>query len=191
MKMLQTVAAYAGLALGLINLGLLIYKDYLRRGRLTVTIRRAEVRALVFGTFDIQLDLDLSAKGGPIYIKEIVFEHSLMAVFNPSRDVKDRRISKVIDYPGHSMLDAQVEEFVKQATSLFSNSEPVVNLKLEDKQHRALTLIDRIPVERSMDGYWDWPRSGWSVSVSHSEGKTIIPMSFIVHKSNIVPAFVG
>lgn len=191
MELFKTIAAFGGLALGLVNLGLLIYKDYLRRGKLRAVIRRAEVRAVVCGTFDIHLDLDLNAVGGSIYLKELELTHSSSPVFDPMRDVRGRNVLKLIGYPGYSTLDLPLENFEETVKSLFASSHSVTNLKLDDKEHRILSVVDRICTERAMDGFWDWPRSGWHLRVVHSEGETVIPLSFKVHSSNQVSAFAG
>ena len=191
MEVFKTLAAYGGLALGLINLGLLIYKYYFRRGKLTAVIRRAEVRSVNYGDFDVQLELGVNAKGGAIFLREMELGCLGCEVFDPSKGVSTQKIFRVVDSSGYSFFDLPVDVFKTKVEKLMVKSSLVSNLKIEEKEHRSISVLARICVERGMDGFGDWPRSGWYLRIVHSEGEEVVDFSFEVHSSNKVNIFSG
>jgi hypothetical protein len=185
MGMTSTIAAYGGLALGLINLSLLIYKDYFRKAKPQVVVHKAMIRGINRSTCDVEIDVDLSSKGGALYIQEMAFEHSY-PLFDPSPGV-DRNWQKVYtatDCKGYTFLDLGVEEYQERVRALLQNPVHIPNLKLGDGQHRLLTVLDRITVGREPDGYADWPLSGWRLSITYSGGKLEVPFDFEKHPSS-------
>lgn len=182
-ELAKTIAAFGGLVLGIANLGLSLYKDYFRKGRLRVDVRTAEVRAVEDGVFDIQVDLDFSAYRGSAFIKHIELIHS-HEFFDPAPDKKvDRKaVYKLIDYPGFSLLSEAAEGFETKVRELFAGSIKTSNLQVEEGAHRFLTVAERVTLARSMDGYWDWPLRNWQLRVLYSNGELNETFDFSVHK---------
>lgn len=184
----RTIAAFGGLGLGLLNFGILLHKEYIRKPLPCVTLKRADIRAVLDGTFDLQIDLDMNVSGGDLYLKEIFFEHRT-PVFDPVRGVTKRTVYKIVDYPGYCTLNAGVDEFRSKYEELFGSAYNVANTKLTDKEHKIISIIDRICTVRFTDGYWEWPRNGWSLIVVTSAGEETVPFQFSIHETNKVNAF--
>ena len=111
LEMARTIAAFSGLGLGVINSGILIYKEFIRKAELTVKIKRAEIRSLSPEFFDIQIDIELSSKGGDVYLKNISLENNI-AVFNPVQNINKRTLYSSIDTPGYNLY---FQELLKQS----------------------------------------------------------------------------
>ena len=184
----KTIAAFGGLGLGILNFAILLHKEYIRKAKPTVTVKRAGIRAVEDGTFDLQIDLDMSSNGGDLYLKEVAFENKA-PVFDPVRGTTKRTVYKLIDYPGYCLLDEGTELFRSKYEELFGAAYNVANTKLTDKEHKIVSIVDRICTVRSMDGYWEWPRKGWLLKVMTSAGSAEIPFQFSVHETNRTPSF--
>lgn len=182
-ELARTIAAFGGLGLGVANLGLLIYKDYLRKPKFEVTVKRAIIRAAEPGLFDLQIDIDMCAKCGNVNLKELCFEHEV-AVFGPDRELSKRLVHKLIQYPGHLLLTADKDKFNSMAEELHKEADLVSAIKLEENEHRLFSVIDRVSIDRYMDGFWDWPKSGWELVIQTSAGKVCVPFSFNIHETN-------
>jgi hypothetical protein len=179
----KTIAAYGGLLLGLINLFLYLYKEYFRKPKLMVNVRAAYIRAVETDLFDIQIDVELVSLGGSSYIKEILLNNEI-PIFDPVHGKSKRTIYRAINYPGYCSIDKDPDTFNDLYIELFQNSFTVSNTKIDDKEYRNISIIDRVEIERHMDGAWDWPRSNWQLLVSSSTKKVCVPFDFVVHNSN-------
>ncbi len=185
----KTIAAFGGLCLGVINLAIFSHKEYFRKPRVKACITSAYIRAVSNGTFDIQLDLELDALGGDLYLKEIYFKHQT-PVFNPVREINKRSVYKAVNYPGYCALNTAIEKFESTFKELFKDSFSVANTKLKDKETKLISVIDRICTERSMDGYWEWPENNWELEVVTSANSITIPFAFKLHETNNLDMFV-
>lgn len=70
-SILTPIAAFGGFALGLINLGITVYKDFLRKSKLNVEILSFKTRYVKEGEYNLQLDVRFKAENGLIVIKDV------------------------------------------------------------------------------------------------------------------------
>lgn len=182
---MKGLAAFGGFALGVINLSLFLYKEYFRKGKLSASILFSEVRAVSSDTFDIQIDIDLHAFGGDVYLKRAYIEHET-PVFDPIQEVGVQDVYKIINKVGYDILSSAEEDvFKNKLLDLFDESFYIANTKLVDKEHKVITIIDRIVVKKYMDGAWDWPLAGWSLTFKSSAKTLNVPFDFKVHKTSL------
>lgn len=185
LDIVKSIAAFGGLGLGLINLWILVHKEYLRKPKLAIYTKRALVRVEDYDTFDIQIDFEAVSEWGDIYIKEIVFSNEI-PVFDPINDKGTRVIYELVDYPGYDALEKGGDDFKGLYDKLFKNSLAATNLKISSGEHKSLSIIDRIVTERYMDGPWEWPLKNWSFKITSSVGVVTVPFDFVGHKSSKV-----
>ncbi|ABA58530.1 hypothetical protein Noc_2070 [Nitrosococcus oceani ATCC 19707] len=183
LEMARTIAAFGGLGLGIINLGILAHKEYFRKPTFRASLHGANIRAIEDGTYDIQLNLELSSRGGNVYLKEIYFIHQT-PIFNPGKGINKRTVYKAVSYPGYCSLNSGAEHFISKAKELYKNSFNIVNAKLENKESKLVSVIDRICTERYMDGFWEWPENNWTLEIVTSANSVTIAFCFEVHESN-------
>lgn len=168
--------------------GLLIRQVYRYAPKLSATVSMAFVRAVEVDTFDIQIDLDISAKGGDIHLKELTLSHSV-PVFDPDNGVSKCSMSRLLKKLGYCALDGEKQEFPGKLTELQCQSIDVIGMKLSNKECQLFSIVDRICLGRSSDGCWNWPKEGWTLSIRTSAGQFSVPFTFSVHEANDVNAF--
>ncbi|MCU7963847.1 hypothetical protein L5M28_14860 [Shewanella sp. SW32] len=186
---MKGIAAFGGLALGVVNLALFLYKEFFRKATLSASISFAEVRSVTADTFDIQVDVHLRAKGGTVYLNRLHFDNKT-PVFDPVQGVGIRDVYKVINKLGYDILaSANGEGFIDRLQTLFPESFYIANTKMEDKEHRVITIIDRIVIGRHMDGPWEWPLHNWTLEFESSARNVKVGFDFKKHKTNIYNNF--
>lgn len=187
-ELAKTIAAFGALTLGFVILALLTCKVYLYSPKLAAKISKATIRAVEAGIFDCQIDLDINAKGGEIYLKELAISHPA-AVFDPDRGVNKRSIDRLVECPSYCALDEHKETFPRKTAALLGKTFGVAGTKLLAGERKRVSAVARISVVPSADGYWSWPTQGWTLTFKTSAGNVKIPLAFSVHESSEVNAF--
>lgn len=173
----KSVAAFGGLALGLINLGLALYKDYLRKGKLKVVVEKATVRWRGRGDYDYQVNVALSATGGDVYLKEV-------RLFNPERlyhlwgDKLEipARIACALTHEELPELDEKI--FEKRVRELLAVPIAIRDLCLKSGETKSLTLPQRYVSLRLPDQWAEFPLNDWTIEIEHSNGHQAVEFSF-------------
>ena len=178
----KVIAALSGFFLGLLNLGLTIYNNYIKKAKLNINIDKATIRCINEGDYDFQVNLTLSSKNGPSYIKNIFIEHPTNCIGEYSNS---NRISanRALTFITSDLLSETPDGYKARVTELFKNPIPVRDLKINDHEHRSITITDRIVTTREPDGYEDFPVNDWKLYVNYNNETISADIIWNCHKN--------
>ena len=179
----KTIAAFGGLGLGLLNLAITIYKEFIKSSKLGMEIETAKIRYITAGEYQFQLNLSFSSKNGASYIKDIFLKHPTSCIGDYSH-VNIINLNKSIPYTNRDLLENSPDEFKPAILKLFENSIKVRDLKIEDNGRVSLTFADRIITRRDMDGYEDFPLGNWTAIVDYGNKTLSIPFKWSPHSKS-------
>ncbi len=179
----KTVAAFGGLGLGVLNIGISIYKDFFRQGKLDVVIEYADIKWRGQGDYDFLISISVRAKGKDVYLKDIWIEHPTK-VFGPSSTSSKLHINKVINHLLSNPLEKDAADYEAEIKELFKNSEYVRDYCVKENQQKTLVITDRFLSERLMDGWLEVPLSRWKLVFDYGTKTSSIPFMF----NNISPS---
>jgi len=167
-------AAFGGLSLGIINLFLYLYKEFLRKGKLQIIHNELTIKPKPTN-FDFQLDLKLRALNENISINEIFLENERN--FTGYDDTKSIELRIPIEYKRISIEKLSPEMTEEQVSEQIRNSNlRITDLKIEKNSNKSLSFIDRISNVRYLDGFDDTPTNGWRVRIKYDDKTLMIPL---------------
>jgi hypothetical protein len=164
----KTIAAFGGLALGIVNLGLSVYKDFWRTGKIKVNIELAQIKWRGAGNYDFQINLQMTASGKDIYLKKIYIEHTRK---NSSSWLKEYKyhINKFITHSERELVKLADERYEEEVKSIFKEASYVRDFCIQEGSLKSITITDRILSERFSDGWDEMPLTGWSLVIEYGE----------------------
>lgn len=172
----KIIAAFGGLGLGVLNLGITVYKDFFRKTKLIIEIDSASIRCVNEGEYDFQVNLSLRSKNGPSYLRNIFIEHPEKCI--NEYDCKNIiNAHRVLDYQLTDLLLNNPDDFKSKLIEKFKAPIYIRDMKIDDQETKSVTITDRIYTKREMDGNEDFPINGWSLKVSLGDkiiDKTIV-----------------
>jgi hypothetical protein len=185
---LKTIAAFGGLGLGVINLCIVVYKEFLKKPKLVVEVEASEIRWRGAGDYDFKIDLNMVASHGDVYIKGIFIEHPC-EVFGPNNLSRKLHINKAIKHNLKTLLDMSAEDYDEKVKSLFSSAESTRDLCIKQGERKSLTITDRFCSERLMDGWLEVPLTKWSLTVDYGSKRFVTDFKFINNYKEESPGF--
>lgn len=184
----KTVAAFGGLALGVLNLGISLYKDFFRKGNIKVEIEKSEIKWRSEGAYDFLLSLRVLAIGKDVYLKDVWIEHPAK-VFGPSNLSSKLHVNKVVKHLSRDVLALDAEQYEVDLKNLFKEAEYIRDLCISEGQRRTLTITDRFNSERLMDGWLEVPLTGWKLVIDYGTRTVSLPFNFTNTKPSENHAF--
>nr|MBG3153102.1 hypothetical protein [Proteus mirabilis] len=184
----KTIAAFGGLGLGGLNLGLSLYKDFFRIGNIKVEIEKSEIKWRSAGTYDFLVSLNVIASGKDVYLKNIWIEHPTK-VFGPFNLSSKLYANKVVKHLAQDILALDTEMYEAEVKRLFKKSEYTRDLCINEGQHKTLTITDRFDSERLIDGWLEVPLTKWKLVIDYGTKIIFIPFNFTNTKSSENHAF--
>lgn len=179
----KTVAAFGGLGLGLLNVGVSIYKDFFRQGKLIVIVEKSDIKWRGQGDYDFLISISIRATGKDVYLKDMWIEHPTK-VFGPSSTSSKLHINKVINHLLKNPLEKNADDYETEVKELFKNCEYVRDYCVKEGQQKTLTITDRFFSERLMDGWLEVPLTRWKLIVNYRTRTISMPFKF----NNIKPS---
>ncbi|XSG86568.1 MAG: hypothetical protein ACPW60_07560 [Methylohalobius sp. ZOD2] len=174
---LKTIAAFGGLGLGVINLAITIYKEFLKRPSLSVEVERADIRWRGNGDYDFKIDISMTAKNGDVYVKDMFIQHPT-EVFGPNKLSRSLYISKLARLCRKDLINLEPEEYVRAVKEIFLDSVPPRDLCISDGERKSFTITDQFSSERLMDGWQEVPLARWSLVVDYGSTTLTCPFRF-------------
>lgn len=177
---LTPIAAFGGFALGIINLGIIVYKDFIRKPHLRAELVSFSTRYVHAGEYQMQLNIRLFAKDGLITIKEVKLKNE----FDFVGDIFSGRneITFFRGIPLNKLDIKQIEEqsFLKQVKDAFSTiSFPMTDLKVQKDEIKSITFMDNIITVRQSDGYDELPLYRWRLEITYNDDVLEIPLQLV------------
>lgn len=180
----KTVAAFGGLGLGVVNLGLTVYKDFLKRPRLELEVESARICCRRIGEFDFQITFSLKASRGGVYLKEIELCHKeqVFGEYDPSNKLVMNRLSPHMRV---NLLDLTSEEYKEKVSKLSETAELVRDLEISEGQRRTFTITDRFYSENMMGDRQEVPKSNWNLNVDFGLKTETVTFNFTPQGPNL------
>jgi hypothetical protein len=188
---LKTIAAFGGLALGLINLFVTIYKDFLRKGKLQLSVETARIRHLGYGRYQYQIDLLMTAAGGDVYLKDLYLCSEEKVFWYPNSEVGQARdiIYKLANHATEEFFSLSSEDFFSRGKEIAEKAFDVRGLKITDKSLLSTTFIDDFTTKQDDSKWTRLPIEGWSILVEYRNTSIRFPFSFQEHSSSVPGGF--
>ena len=90
---IKDLAAYGGFTLGLVNLGITIYKEFGKKAKLEIIESDFLIRNVDRIDYDFQIDLRFRAKNESVYIKEVLLQNRQYFTGNVIDDKREIRLN--------------------------------------------------------------------------------------------------
>lgn len=185
-KILTPIAAFGGFILGLINLLILIYKEFFKKGKLEIEVQGFQIRSVDFASYDFQLDIRFHAKNGDVYIHEIIIHNEVEDVYakNDLHGIGSNSFSiKECIEQGKIDIKKSPEEYIKRLYVAFQeNSIPTNNMIIGKDSYKSITCANRLDLVRQSDGYDEIVENGWYLSVTYNSKKNKIKIPLTIQK---------
>lgn len=189
---LKDLAAFGGFGLGLINLYLLVYDKYLRKGGVEIDVHRADVKLESWGAYIAEIDFELRAKRRKIWIKSIYVRNDQETLEKPASNAKNSQyiktdralVSPVFSIVPRSSLDdsgSDIEKSLKEANERGFTEDAVA---LEENELRGMRAILKLRTTHEMDGPEYLPLSKWHLVVELGHTSTEVPFTFNIHHTS-------
>lgn len=184
---LTEIAAFGGLILGVINLFILLYKDFWRKAKLKAELKKNDVLYISEGDYFFQINIILSAKNSDVQLRKIELS-------NPNNFLGDSWIvsekgeagSNQILYYASSMTEeslclnyTNLETLKERTNSLFSRKFEVQDLLIEKGKQHSLTFAGGLNTFRYSDGYQELFSKDWSIDIYYFNKVLRIPFDFV------------
>lgn len=169
-ELAQSIAAYGGLALGLVNAGVTIHEKYFKRPKLTVKVENAWARCECRGTYYLQINLSVSAVDGDIYLRNL-------RISNPERDYAfvDHKhlvpLQTMFEHEAENITNYSIEEFLSVREHAMKDSFAIRNLPIKSGETRSMTAFEGFASTRLQDGWQECPLE-WILSIEYGEDKS-------------------
>ncbi|UEG53431.1 hypothetical protein LLH06_00370 [Mucilaginibacter daejeonensis] len=177
---MKDVAAFGGLLLGLLNLAITLYKEFYKKGKLSVELLTSDVRYISEGLYHFQIDIRFSAKNDSVQLKQV-------SIGNPNKvfgeysynnyELQDLRYG--IKQTSSSIVrNTKAEAFITTVDSLFKDRITMLDYIIEKDRQSTLTFVGELTTFRYSDGNEDWPIDGWYIRVMYRDTKCLVPFRF-------------
>jgi hypothetical protein len=188
-ELVKAFAAFGGFALGVVNLGLVLYKDFIRKGKLKVCVEQAAICWRGRGDYDFHINLSIHANGGDVYLRSARIRNPT-PIFGPSNAKPELHLFSFVPHCNRDLLSLDAEGYKEEVKNLFKSAIPVRDLLVKNGEHRSLTTSDRFMSERLPDQWLEVPTEDWELIIEHAEDEIVVPFSFVVPRGHDRSAFV-
>lgn len=179
-QIIIAICAIAGFAISLINLGIIIYNNFIKKAKIKVEIEDFYTRYRDEGEYDFQLDCIIYAKDGDVRLRDIsLYNKSSFTTKNTYNETNIQPLYKAVNGKRFDITTTPVANFNKEVEELFKNdSFRILDIKISDKDFRHLSFVGKLYTYRYSDGYDELPRSNWSLEVMYNDApKIIMPLN--------------
>lgn len=178
---IKDIAAFGGLLLGITNLGFTIWEKYIKKPKLGIHLEKSLARCYYEGSFGFQIDGNIQANNGDIYLKNIFIKNE-EALFADGK--KELEFYKMINYSLHDLLIHDANILKNKIDEVFSNKIYIRDKKIGNNESFSFTFFGTFESFRLMDGWEDIPLKKWKLIIEHNHGKISVPFDFIEHNKS-------
>lgn len=176
LKLLTTIAAFVGLGLGLLNISIVVYKDFIRKPKLTVDLEAAEVRWRYCCMYDFKIDMILSARHGDVHLRDIVLQNRYFSIFDDGPPFSSQ-MDLIADRISENILELTAEEV--KVNALMAGAHQVRDLRIKNEESRSMTITTRISPENVNGDRIEIPLDNWVLNVNYGHRIITLPFSFV------------
>lgn len=174
------IAAFGGLALGIINLLLVLYKDYWRKGKPKVEVLQADVKYIEEGLYYFQINVVISAKATDIQLRKIEIEnkHEVLAqdFLNAS---KAENLKYACPLTEQNLLKGKTKEKIKELVEeLYVHKVVIQDYSIIKDKHTSFTFAGPLLTIRYSDCFQELPLMSWYLNVNYQNKLLKIPFDF-------------
>lgn len=176
-SILTPIAALGGFALGLINLGITVYKDFFRKSKLKVEILSFKTRYVKEGEYNLQLDIRFKAENGLIVIKDVKLKNKDGFTGNASSERNEIQMYRGIPMNKLDLCKLNKNCFLENVKKLFEEvSFSITDLQIQKDEIKSITFADNIRTILQCDGYDELPKYQWYLEISYNNELLTIPL---------------
>ena len=174
---MNDIIAYLGLLLGIINLSLYLYKEFLKKGKLQILENKLIIKqSHSRDNFAFQLDLKLRASNNSISINSIQIINKKGITGTDNNTIFEIELFKGIHYKSVDItVEKNLIEFLKDKFQKTNYN--LIDLKIEKDTNKSITFVDILNNVLYSDGYDDTPRENWKLKISYDNKNLIIPIN--------------
>ena len=174
-SLLTQIAAFAGLAIGIISV-VLIYRYVIKKGVIEIIAGDFFIRKTGNTEFAFQLNLQLKAKRNVAEIKEIWLQNNSIftdycTVFPSSRFLLE------VAVPLKSEI--LLKQDIPFETLLLNDQLLMVGLKIEKGETKSLTFFNKVDCYRSHGSYHEIPPKGWTLKIHYNDQEAVKPLKAV------------
>lgn len=174
LSILTPIAAFGGFGLGIVNLGITVYKDFIRKAELIVEPILFRTRYASEGEYQFQLDIRLYAKKGLITIKDIKISNKETFTSIDYMESNEVPLRRAIRMNLFDLVKVKKSDFVSKITKIYElHSYPTTDLKIQSGEMKSISFIDGITTIRQSDGYDELPLYQWVLEVSYNTEESV------------------
>lgn len=176
-SVLTPIAAFGGFALGIVNLCITIYKDFIRKSKLNAEVLSFKTRYVEDGVYNLQLNVRLYAKNGLIVIKEIKVKNKYSFTGDASSERNEIQMYRGIPMNKLDICKSNKDSFIGDVKKLFKEiSFSITDLKIQKDEIKSITFADNVYTIRQCDGYDELPQYQWCLEISYNNKLLTIPL---------------
>ena len=176
---IKIIAAFGGFALGIINIAITIYKEFIKSSKLYIEIEKASIRCVSKGEYDFQLNISFSAKNGSIHLKNIIIEHPLICIKQTNTNQINANTS--VTFIKNDLLEKSPDDFRKIVVGLFENPITIRDLKIENTERKSLTFAGRVQTKNGVLCTEKFPLKNWNLLIEYDDKKLAEKINFDKH----------
>ena len=176
-SILTPIAAFGGFALGLINLGITVYKDFFRKSTLNVEILSFKTRYVEAGEYNLQLDIRFKAENGLIVIKDVKLKNKDGFTGDASSERNEIQMYRGIPMNKLDLCKLNKNCFLENVKKLFKEASfSITDLQIQKDEIKSITFADNIQTILQCDGYDELPQYQWYLEISYNNELLTIPL---------------
>lgn len=173
--LIQTIAAFGGFVLGIVNLIILLYQEFWKKGKLDVSVEKADMKKIGEGFYDLQISIVLSASRKDVFLKEMKLGNE-SEVFGAYATQNNLILSRIYPYRRNDLLELTPEQFEQKLMQEMNPKSIIVrDLKIANNSQQSYMIVDRIESARYPDGWDDLPTDGWYLQFEYGNSVVKVP----------------
>lgn len=185
-QIIIAICAIAGFIISLINLGIIIYNNFIKKAKIQVKVKDFYTRFRDFGIYDFQLDCIIHAKHGDIRLKNVSLVNELAFCsdneFCYGADLKELILRRAIDGKRYDIAKDSSKTFKEVVSELFKeHSFRILDIKVADGDFKHMSFIGELYTVRMPDSYEELPDGKWSLEIEYNDmPKVKLPLKQII-----------
>jgi len=174
---IKDIAAFGGLLLGIVNLYLLLYKEFFKKAKIQVLESELLIRQIDRTVYNFQIKFRLFANKDTIHIKKVQLLNETAFTGNAIENICAVDLKIALPFESLNIDNVSRIDFIKVLDQLISTQKvDLVDLKIEKDGIRSLTCAGQLMGLRETDRWEDIPRNGWALKIRYNKKRLIKPL---------------
>lgn len=175
---IKDFAAYGGLLLGLLNLGIYVYKEFFRRGYVEVVEEKFLIRKIKNQTsYAFSLDLKLRAKNDGISLNSIKLSNVSEITGNDGENIKFINLTKGFFYKEIDIEKGNESSVISLINERTTEYFSIIDTHIEKESNTSLSFAQIITNFRYSSGIEDVPEKNWFLVIDYDNKTKRIPIN--------------